>query len=66
MSEIDFVYHQWSGAEKQLSVTLEKGMAGKYSHKISYGGKGESREEILDMIDEVNKALEERYGSKAA
>lgn len=66
MSGGDFVFHQWLGSEKQLAVTVEKGMAGKYSHKISYGGRVEDRAEILQVLDEVDRALESRYGSKAA
>lgn len=66
MSGGDFLFHQWIGAEKQLSVTVEKGMGGKYSHKISYGGKVEDRDDILKVLDEVDKALSDRYGSQAA
>lgn len=62
----ELVFHQWLGSEKQLSVTVEKGMGGKYAHKISYGGRIEDREEILGMLDEIDKRLTERFGGEKA
>lgn len=62
----EVVRHKFLGSEKQLSVTVEKGMGGKYSHKISYGGNIRGRDRILKIIDEVDRALNERYGSSNA
>ena len=62
----ELVFHQWLGSEKQLSVTVEKGMGGKYAHKISYGGNIADRDEILKVLDEVDRRLTERYGSSQA
>lgn len=60
MSEM--LFHQWLGSEKQLSVTVERGMAGKYAHKISYGGRIEDRDEILRTLEDVDRRLSEAFG----
>lgn len=64
--EIEQVFHQLVAPSKQLSVTVEKGMAGKYAHKISYGGPVRNRKQILKLIAEVDQALKDQYGSEKA
>jgi hypothetical protein len=60
------MFHQWLGSEKQLSVTVERGMTGKYAHKISYGGRIEDRDEILRTLEEVDRRLAEAFGRSDA
>jgi hypothetical protein len=62
----ELVFHQWLGSEKQLSVTVEKGMAGKYAYKIGYGGRIEDRDDIIRVLEEVDRQLTERFGSQQA